>query len=150
MHETLGRVRASHFRQRCAVYMRSFPLLFGVKSILGNKVTRAELSMYSASFIMYTALEMTNQDWRFIYLTRLKFPATNHSKSIRRKMSSTKRKALGTELQRRVRARRESSEEFESSSVQSLNGDEPEESRDSDSNIEDEEVCSPNLSELEI
>lgn len=59
-------------------------------------------------------------------------------------MSSTKRKALGTELQRRVKARRESSEEFESSSVPSLNGDEPEEAHDSDSNSEDEEVCFPN------
>lgn len=60
-------------------------------------------------------------------------------------MSSTKRKAPSVELQRRVRARRESSEEFES--VPSLNVDDPAEEHsensdpDSDSNSEEDEVC---------
>lgn len=62
-------------------------------------------------------------------------------------MSSTKRKARGFELERRVRARRESSEELESES--SINGDEPiQEASDdssSDSNSEEEEVCNLNI-----
>jgi ribosomal RNA-processing protein 36 len=60
-------------------------------------------------------------------------------------MSSTKRKAPGVELQRRVRVRRESSEEIES--VASVNGDDPAEevsqnsNTDSDSSSEEDEVC---------
>lgn len=68
------------------------------------------------------------------------FPATQTSE-----MSSTKRKAPDVELQRRVRVRRESSEELES--VPSLNGDDPAEDHsensdpDSDSNSEEDQVC---------
>lgn len=58
-------------------------------------------------------------------------------------MSSTKRKAPGVELQRRVRARRESSEEL--GSEPSINGDNPaeedSENSDSDSNSEEDGVC---------
>lgn len=55
-------------------------------------------------------------------------------------MSTTKRKAVDSGLQRRVTARRESSEELEEAgSVPSLNGDQPTE--DEDEKIdEDEEV----------
>jgi ribosomal RNA-processing protein 36 len=55
-------------------------------------------------------------------------------------MSTTKRKAVDSGLQRRVRARRESSEELEEAgSVPSLNGDQ--QTEDEDEKIdEDEEV----------
>ncbi len=58
-------------------------------------------------------------------------PATIFKKSQFLKMSSIKRKVVDSALQRRVRARRESSEELEEvDHVPSLNGDEPTEDED--------------------
>jgi hypothetical protein len=67
-------------------------------------------------------------------------PVTTHKKPQFVEMSTTKRKAVDSGLQRRVRARRESSEELEEAgSVPSLNSHEPTE--DEDEKIdEDEEV----------
>jgi ribosomal RNA-processing protein 36 len=67
-------------------------------------------------------------------------PRDNPQKPQFVEMSTTKRKAVDSGLQRRVRARRESSEELEEAgSVPSLNGDQPTE--DEDEKIdEDEEV----------
>jgi hypothetical protein len=64
-------------------------------------------------------------------------------------MSSTKRKAPGVELQRRVRARRESSEDLESADSASIIGGggdrQVQDVSELDSNSEDEEVYSLNI-----
>jgi len=63
-------------------------------------------------------------------------------------MSSIKRKALDNDLQRRVRVRRESTEEPEpAGSVPTSNGDDPTtEDDNSEANSEDDEVCFLNCS----
>jgi hypothetical protein len=84
-------------------------------------VCREQLTASKSSLVVYANYRGSSSFfWAF------KTPQTNLHTQKSKNMSSTKRKSVDVGLQRRVRARWESSEEVESvDSAPSLNGDQP-------------------------